>query len=322
MKTANQTDSAIYQGKVRHRRFFPKAHHFDFPLFMVWLNLDQIDQFLNRSFWWGKKKFWPASFQQQNYLQSLLPFNNDCLKSRAKKLLKDKLNKEADQIFLMTHFRYFGLAFNPISCFYCFKNNQLQAIIAEVSNTPWKEAIHYVLDCSQPPQQEKQKIWFDKKMHVSPFNPLDMHYQWYSNTPQKQFNLHLETHDPRGRVMDATLTLERIVASKKNLQKVLWQFPLMTLKVVWGIYWQAVKLWVKKVPLFDHQSYHYPTAVESYQQGSLRAETLNKDLATSKSATSAALAATTPQPTEPSQPHMDLQQSSSLDEPSSTEFFR
>ena len=240
--------SAIYQGFLRHRRFTPHQHRFSYRVFMMYLDLDELDEVLSMSPFWSKRRWRPARFQRSDFLgDPAVPL---------KQAVCDRIHEETGQrhlgrVCLLANLRYFGFVMNPIACYYCFDDqDNLQYIVAEVTNTPWKERQSYVLRCD--PQQRYQRISFRKRMHVSPFNPMNMEYQWCSNRPEKMLTLNLETLCDDDIHVDATMALRRREISAGALAGILLQHPWMTGKVAFTIYWQALKLWLKRNPFYDH----------------------------------------------------------------------
>ena len=240
--------SAIYQGYLRHRRFTPQAHRFSYRVFMMYLDLDEIDAVLERSPLWSRKSWRPARFERADFLgDPAIPL---------KQAVCDRIHAETGQRFdgsirLLANLRYFGFNINPISCYYCFdRQEQLQYIVVEVTNTPWNERQSYLLECD--PKKRMQRINFNKQMHVSPFNPMNMKYKWCSNNPSAILSLNLETERGNEVHMDATMALKRREISSASLAEILLQHPWMTAKVAAAIYWQALRLWIKRNPFYDH----------------------------------------------------------------------
>lgn len=240
--------SAIYQGTLRHRRFTPHANAFWYQVFMMYLDLDEIQDVLNLSPFWSDKPWRPVQFRRSDYLGPTdLP-----LKAAVQARVVEATGCAFDgRVRVLTNLRYYGYIINPITCYYCFDGNeQLQHLVVEVINTPWNERQSYVLDCD--PKQRVQRIQFQKLMHVSPFNPMDMTYHWRSNNPARVLSLNLETEREGGIDMDATMALKRREINEASLNRILVQYPWMTAKVAGAIYWEALKLWLKRNPFYGH----------------------------------------------------------------------
>jgi DUF1365 family protein len=158
-------------------------------------------------------------------------------------------------IRLLTHLRYFGFGFNPVSFYYCFEpdGETLEAIVAEVNNTPWGEQHCYVLPAAENlGDGDRQAFEQTKEFHVSPFMGLDMEYRWRLTRPGRRLQVHIENHQHGGKLFDASLGLEQQPLSAAQMAAVLLRFPLITGKVVLAIYYQALRLWLKKIPIVDH----------------------------------------------------------------------
>jgi len=255
--------SAIYTGKVRHRRFSPKKHAFEYDVFMMYLDTCEIEDIFSLSPFWSLKHFAPAQFKRSDFhidkeninaTPNNLPSVDQSVRNSVHLITGVCLT---GPIRMLVNLRYWGFNMNPISTYYCFddEGENLVAILAEVHNTPWNERHAYVLSSdtfTNQPLAHKQHIEFKKQFHVSPFNPIDMKYRWDSTTPADTLALHLENWQAQTKVMDATMTLKREAITSSSLNKILIRFPWMTVKVICAIYWQALKLWWKGVPIFNH----------------------------------------------------------------------
>ena len=243
--------SGIYQGFVRHRRFSPKQHEFRYSLFMMYLDLDELPKLLAQHKGWSESPWSPARFKRADYFGD----PNIPLDQAVRQRVNSELNLDLNgRVCVLTHVRYLGFVFNPISVYYCFdQQDKLQAMLLEVTNTPWGERRQYALRCD--PEQRVQRISFQKTLHVSPFNPMAMQYRWNNNCPGDGISIHMDADLSKGdKIFDATLNLKRKEISQAALNRTLIAFPLMTLKVVASIYWEAMRLLIKRVPLFKHPS--------------------------------------------------------------------
>ena len=254
------TDSAVYKGYVWHRRYLPRAHQFRYRVFMMYLNLQQIDDVLNRTRLWGSRWYHPGRLKRDDYF-SIDGNNAQSIDAAVRQEIKMQLQLDlTGAICLLTNFRYFGHIINPISCYYCFddSNSRLIALLIEVTNTPWGEKHHYVLDLREG--ESDTPVEFEKKMHVSPFMPMNRTYRWRGSSPSQslRYSLALLIKSEEAQNTDDTIhfdsgvVFKRLPATGANLNRVLYLYPLMTIKVVLAIYWQALKIWIKRIPFVPH----------------------------------------------------------------------
>jgi len=261
--------SCLYVGQVRHRRFTPRSHQFSYKLFLVYLDLSELPSVFDRFWLWSIEKTNIASFRRRDHLGDK--------KLSLDTSVRDHIEyatgrRPTGPIRLLTHLSYFGYRFNPVSFYYCFDedDDNLEFIVAEVNNTPWGEQYCYVLDSRDNQYQNDnadnnriQRYFENKRFHVSPFMPMDMQYDWRFSTPGEALSVHMENYRHDKKVFDATLKLKQRQLTGSNLAMALIQFPFITMKIVIAIYYQALLLWLKKIPFVNHSKVEAPESVKS-----------------------------------------------------------
>lgn len=247
--------SALYLGRVRHRRFRPREHSFEYPLFFVYLDLSELDEVFEGRWLWSTHRRNLAWFDRRDHFGP----HSESLEHSVRDLVEQETGRRPDgPIRLLTHLRYFGHCFNPVSFYYCFdrEGKALEALVAEVNNTPWGERHCYVLsdsiDGSRPRAGKSASYQSDKHLHVSPFMDMDVDYRWQTTLPADNLVVHIDNKTGGERIFDATLRLERKSINARNLALALARYPFMTARVVLWIHWEAFKLWLKKTPFYPH----------------------------------------------------------------------
>ena len=245
-------DSCIYEGRVKHTRSTPATHQFSYRLFMMYLDLDELPTLFGRRWFWSASRPALARFRRSDHLGP----NNQPLGDAVRDLVEGETGRRPDgPIRLLTNLSYFGYCFNPVSFYYCFAKDgeTLEYIVSEVNNTPWGERDIYVMDCEGPAVTESSwRFSPSKKMHVSPFMPMEIEYDWVLSTPADRLSVYMANSKDGKRFFDAAMTLNRKRMTGWSLGGVLLRFPFMTFKIVFAIYWEALRLWTKRCPVYAH----------------------------------------------------------------------
>jgi DUF1365 family protein len=241
--------SAFYEGTVRHRRFAVREHAFRHKISMAYIDLDELPQLLNGRL--VKRGFGLVRFRREDYFgDPAVPLD------RAVRALVAERTAAAPPdgpIGVLTQLRTLGHCFNPASFYYCHRaDGTLHSVVAEVTSTPWGQRHAYVLPAGKASVLHGD---FDKRLHVSPFMPMDQHYTWSSTRPDAtnpMLSVHIESRAGGERAFDATLRLTR----KPFTRRIVSRHPAATIRVLTLIYTHAAVLALKRVPVHARPSSH------------------------------------------------------------------
>jgi DUF1365 family protein len=219
----------------------------------MFLDLAELPTLFDNHPFWSYEGFNIASFRRRDHFgDPAIP-----LEQALADLVENRLGSRPNgPIRLLTHLRYYGHCFNPASFYYCYNSadTEVETIVVEIHNTPWRERHCYVLSAEQ--NEHPVKYWrrhqFAKAFHVSPFIDMDIHYDWRFREPQESLQVHMIDYQGGEKLFDASLALQRRKISRSSLNGVLLRYPVMTGKVITMIYWQALRLVLKKTPFFAH----------------------------------------------------------------------
>ncbi|MBA4104533.1 MAG: DUF1365 domain-containing protein [Pirellula sp.] len=258
--------SCLYQGSVFHARREPVSHRFRYSVAMAYLDLDEATQLLRESWLASASRWSPVGFRAADHLWGVETSNHDDDPSDAPARLADEVRRHvaretgrscAGPVRLLTQLRQFGCYFSPLNLFYCFADKSAgapQAIVAEVSNTPWNERRLYLLHTGNQVAGQGSALRYRhaKDFHVSPFMGLDATYDWRLSIPDEQLRVRIRSTSGAGPPFDAAMSLRRRPWSDRALAATLLRFPVSSLQTLAAIYWQAFRLWQKRCPFHPH----------------------------------------------------------------------
>lgn len=247
------TKSAIYEGSVRHRRFRPRQNMFQYRLFFMFLDLEELPTLFDMHPLWSYQRFNVAYFRRKDHFGD--PYVS--VDTAVRDLVETRFgDRPSGPIRMLTHLRYFGYCFNPASFYYCYdvSDNRVETIVVEIHNTPWLERHCYVLGDTQNehPVDHWRRYRFNKDFHVSPFIDMDISYDWRFLVPGENIRVHMINFEKGKKLFDASLMLQRRAISHKELTRLIFKYPFMTIKVTAMIYFQAMRLLLKSTPFFTH----------------------------------------------------------------------
>ena len=220
------------------------GHEFTYRIVLPLIDLSELDAVCALHPWWAREHVRPVTYRRRDFFG---PANVDLDEAVREKVERVSGVRPAGPISMLAHPRIWGWQFNPISLYYCYDESgaNVASLLAQVSNTPWHESHAYVVGAPGTHQ-------VDKEMHVSPFMTMDAHYDFTYSAPAADLHLAVNVIEHGELTLETSLDLARREITRRELGRVLWDYPLMTARVSLGIYRQAAKLWRAGVPFVAH----------------------------------------------------------------------
>ncbi len=243
-------DLAIYRGTLKHHRTHPIAHRFEYKVFQIWLNINKLYLVDQISRFWSVNRFNLVRFNRQNFMPSPLPIFEE-----VKQKIQHHSGKTFDgDVYLLANLSYWGHGYNPASFYACYESGSLTYFICEIHNTPWGERFSYVHDLNQDASDTEgvHVAQFEKRFHVSPFMPMNLEYEWQYRLEADRVLISMNLIEQGKQIFNSTLSLKGKALSRKEASLLPFKYPFMCIKVLFGIYWQAIRLWLKGVRFHRH----------------------------------------------------------------------
>ncbi len=231
-------NSCIYNGEVTHTRFKPVRHFLKYKTFSLysWFRWNKSIRQINKHF--SHNKFNIFSFYDKDHGER----DGSNLKEWVLKNINNfNIKEEINKVKILCYPRIFGYVFNPLSIFYCYEDDKLKVIFYEVKNT-FNEQHTYIFKIKDN-EEIVQKC--KKKFYVSPFMDMETYYNFKLLNPNDKLSVFIKQTDPIGTVLTATQTGERKKFSSKQLIVNFFKYPLMTIKIISSIHFEALLLWKK-----------------------------------------------------------------------------
>jgi uncharacterized protein len=231
------TASCIYSGTIRHRRATP-ATDFTHRLSLAYVDLDELPRLLGGRLL--RRGPGALRFRRSDYLGPRTTSLATAVRDRVAQLTGTRPD---GPIRMLTQLRSFGICFNPVSFYYCMDGDseRMQAVLAEVTNTPWGERHAYALDDASPGSKLLTGT-FDKRLHVSPFMSMDHVYRARATTPGQTLSVQIENHEQDVKVFEATLNLTRVPLTRRHVARMTAAHPAASARVLALIYARAAAL--------------------------------------------------------------------------------
>ncbi len=246
--------SAICESSVWHQRSVPRPHAFRYRLFLMYVDLDELPALFRGRWLWSACRPNLAWFRRADYLGPVDRPLREAVLDRVEAQLQ---HRPTGAVRVLSHMRTFGYVFNPVTFYFCHgADGALEAVVAEITNTPWRERHAYVLDArgGEPARAGSvELIWrFAKAFHVSPFFGMKQVYEWHLRLSDERIEVQMTNFEGGREVFRAGLSCERCPITSASLARALVRHPLLALRMHAAIYWQAALLWAKRTPFFTH----------------------------------------------------------------------
>lgn len=237
--------SALFPGHVTHARLKPKVHRLAYRIYSLLLDLDELEALDRKLKLFSVDRFNLFSFHAKDRGDRS---GRDLKRQVEETMQAAGLQPDGGPIRLLTMPRLLGWAFNPLSVFFCYgRDESLRAILWEVDNT-FGQRHGYMIPVAENSGAEIVQHC-DKAFYVSPFMDMDLHYRFRVSPPAEKLSIRIETFDEQGPVLTARHLAKRTELTDAALLKAFFAIPFLTLRVVGGIHWEALKIWMKGVGL-------------------------------------------------------------------------
>lgn len=236
-------NNSYIAGKVWHKRFGPKVHEFNYNLNSWLIDLQNVEELNSSSLLINSSKHALYKFKPENYLRDS---HHQPLVAKIKhKLLElNAILSGNENFYLVGQLSNLGAYFSPLNLYLCYENNECSYILAEVSNTPWNERHYYLLN------PRETKIINHKSFHVSPFFGLEQEYHWEFKLSQENIKFRIDTHENSKLIFSAAYSGN--LKPLKSAQTKIIRSPFNIYKILLGIYFEALRIWLKKIPFIHH----------------------------------------------------------------------